>query len=206
MAPKSRFASRGAFDALALEDSDAEQDQSVEEQREAITPEPTAVTTKSDTTPSKNTRSSRRAAKRSVAKSSEVTDSDGDLEVMTTRSGGRIRQPSVPNIQENTESTPQKVPASNGVAKEMIAPKISISQADSAPVMASPPKPPYFLTQKVADETPSHAQMLEKKKDDDIEARKMYWKKIYERTIFTFIMIGGFIGEWYTLQHREHLL
>ncbi|UZJ53000.1 hypothetical protein CBS101457_002320 [Exobasidium rhododendri] len=196
MAPKSRFASRGAFDALALEESDAEQDQSSETQEELLSPEPVAT---NGGTPSKNTRSARRSAKRNAARSSEVTDSENDLEVMTTRSGSRIRQPSVPNLQEERATS-----ESNGRPKEMTDVEshskepIETEKQDQAPattsIMASPPQTPHYLTQKAADESPSHAMILQQKMEDDREARKIYWKKIYERTIFTFLMIGGFVA------------
>jgi len=204
MAPKSRFASRGAFDALALEDSsDVEQDQHQEVQEETSTPEPTVPT--NEGTPSKNTRSARRSAKRTanrgggeVATPDRGTDSEADLEVMTTRSGSRIRQPSVPHLAEETSSSNGK--ASNGQAKEASEArpskaKAAESEKGTATIMAPVPKIPESVTQKAADENPGHAQMTQKKIDEEIEARKVYWKKIYERTIFTFIMIGGFIGE-----------
>jgi phosphatidate cytidylyltransferase len=201
MASKSRFASRGAFDALALEESDAEQDYNGEFQEEPSSPAPIAS---NPGTPSKNTRSARRSAKRNAARNSEVTDSDGDLDVLTTRSGSKFRHPSVPNLKEEREvsGSPSKAKESKEQGSHSVQqaePEKDKSTSEDIPTMAPPPQAPDFLTQKAANDSPSHALILQQKTEDDIEARKAYWKKIYERTIFSFVMIGGFVGACFTV-------
>lgn len=213
MAPKSRFASRGAFDALAPEDSDAEQDEVADAPQ--TSPSPKKSLTQVEGTPSKNTKTARRSAKRNAARSSEtpvndkVTDSEADLEVMTTRSGSKIRQPSIQNAKEE-EETPvpvngkggktngnvkedssqiQETPEETVVAK--IVPKVVEKVKEvTAPIVN---KIPEVVLQRPEESTPSQTSLQEEKQREEAEARKLYWKKVYERTLFTLLMLGGFL-------------
>lgn len=201
MAPKSRFASRGAFDALAAEDSDAEQDQKQDMSEDLVTPEPVA----SEGTPSRNTRSARRSAKRNTGRGSETptnergTDSEADLEVMTTRSGSRIRQPSVPIVKEEN---PSNDTISATAASEQVARPQSKEEGTSEPAFTQPQ--PAKVSKAAPQLSSSQSLSAEKQNEEEREARKVYWKKVYERTLFTFIMIGGFVGASYgVLQARE---
>lgn len=209
MAPKSRFASKGAFDALALDESDADQDLS----EDVIAEEDTAPKSLAKIeTPSKNTRLARKSTKKNsspltkvVDNSNKVTDSENDLEVMTTRSGSRIRHLSVPNVQEE-ESSPVNGTAkiSTTEAEKNVIPTIeepkSEKRVEGIP-SSSLQVPDSIYGKSSSSKQVQQGQTKEEKskskteEEMESEARKAYWKKIYERTIFSLFMIGGFTGK-----------
>lgn len=117
---------------------------------------------------------------------------------MTTRSGSRIRQPSVPRVKEETPSTTNgNAPHTNTTEKETSIPTTAESEEPDAQSTAAAIKDTFL---KVPDLVSQKASKLGQglKTDNvdttEIEARKAYWKKIYERTSFGFLMIGGFIS------------
>lgn len=206
MAPKSRFASKGAFDALALDESDADQDLSedVVVAEESTLPKSTAKVE----TPSKNIRSARKSTKKTTtpAKKIDVTDSDNDLEVMTTRSGSKIRHSSVPALQEEEETSPINGTIKSAVESvSNVIPTIKEPQDEekgdnrTSPSLQVPDAvygKQSLASSKQLQQSRTKEKNSQSKSEEEIEseARKAYWKKIYERTVFSLFMIGGFTG------------
>lgn len=217
MAPKSRFASTGAFDALTLEEAADAGDDEVSQ----VAPEDEQS---GNSTPTSKAKLSKAAHKRALAKerksraAASPTTPDGqstsrastgaangasadqatdEAEVMTTRSGHRIPRLSTEPPEERSVA-PVQTPA----------PQTSLASATPTP----PEKTAALVREKlepIASKTatisplarktsggaskPRAKSGLSKEKDVDAE-RKAFWKKVYERTVFTFLMIGGFIG------------
>lgn len=150
----------------------------------------------------------------SASKHVETTqDADADdLEVMTTRSGIRIPRLSTEPPEERP-SAPIQTPASGpsassapgraevnvetaAIVAEKLKPVAASSNTNTS-VPAPKPSSTYGpgLVRKVSYSStqPKTKSSLSKEQKAD-EERKAFWKKVYERTLFTFIMIGGFIA------------
>ncbi|MCO5589954.1 hypothetical protein L7F22_043923 [Adiantum nelumboides] len=244
MAPKSRFASQGAFDALVLEDDSAtiaddevsQIDPEEEEESGTSTPNTKAKLSKAAhkralakerktratastngeeiiETPSKSKRKSSTTNGSSKTKESVSTPQkvdqvdDDDLEVMKTRSGGRIPRLSTEPPEERPIA-PISTPAPGLQASAVAPTPVEPAKAAAAvreklePVSATISKKPnvnpaQFSRNPITAASASSAKPrpksgLSKEQGGDSD-RKAFWKKVYERTLFTFLMIGGFV-------------
>ncbi|PWN87203.1 hypothetical protein FA10DRAFT_281953 [Acaromyces ingoldii] len=193
--PKSRFASKGAFDVLATEgdDEDAreqEHDGAEEDRVAAIEAEAQRLAkAEPDSTPSKMTRGARRRARESASQT------PGPTSPTPTPAPAPVSTPA-----PATTSAPAAAPASAPAPAPAPA-----AAPTSAPVPAIQGATATRKAAKSERESKSDAKVAngsqapaKTKASDDKEASKeaskAYWKKVYERTLFTFLMIGGFIG------------
>lgn len=183
MPPKSKFASKGAFDVLATDDGDVDTGH-IEDSYEAE-----QVTSPTPSTPNKPSKAAKRRAakeKKATAASNGVTDED--LEVMTTRSGRSHPRASTEPREESPNATIQTTPVSQVTIEPSEAKRPK--DAESTEIKLGAQK--TFLTGKPVGE---NDKKTNKGNQGDVSERKAFWKKVYERTLFTFLMIGGFIGK-----------
>lgn len=214
MPPRSRFASRGAFDALATDEMEGQEEEEEVGEVDGQEPEEPRVKPESVSAlpgkPSKGAK--RRAAKerKSAAGSSRDVDSppaaDKELEVMTTRSGrSHPRASTEPRDEGPSSSGAQPAPPTPISHQEPI---VEITKAvDTTGTHARTAEAPHgtydtlkppaqtFLSKASPSKGAKEKAAKPPAKDASADA-KAFWKKVYERTVFGFLMIGGFIGAW----------
>ncbi len=218
-----RYASRTAFDGLAIEGDNAEEDEEEDEddedeeedeEQEEDKPLTRSAKKRAAKLAREDKRRQAKAAKGGAASPAALSkDSEGVLQVDDNDSRppsqivlGSAALPDTPARNTRAASAARSEPAVEPKQPAAEPPKtflelptqketpMSRQSSATAAGAAQLPKPLSALSKEADSAAPAPAPASTADEDKAAEEKKAYWKKIYERTTFTFIMIFGFIG------------
>lgn len=205
-----RYASKTVFDALAVEEiqSEPESEPEVSDEPVAVPETPSPPVTRSAKKKANKASPSTKQAK-SANKAQEAAKAANDVEASPNGSaretnGVKEDAPAPTRVSEPVAPSPVATPVANA-APVTPAPKDDVSVAQKEPESTTPaapkidgvkaPEPVVKIADKVVDQVKAAKAAVQNDDEAAAEARRAKWKKIWERTLFTFLMIGGFLGE-----------
>lgn len=222
----SRYASRTAFEGLAVEGNDDDDDESEEEEEEEQTAEDEEdkpLTRSAKKRAQKLAREEKRKTSKAAAKGSQnagiTRDSEGVLQASSEDSrppsqiaGGSATAPTdLDSPARNTRAASAAASdAGNTLTETISAPINKVAQMvestatpmsrQSSATAAGAKQTPKPMTVAITDKAKEVAATVtgnsaNGKPEKTAEEKQAYWKKVYERTFYTFLMIGGFFGE-----------
>lgn len=194
--PSNRFASRTAFEALSVDQMDSEEEDLVPEEAEPTPPAP--VPARSKSRKSKATKKKETPALASSVKKEDTLLNTDNLKTSEPSSTtGSSSQPAVDGSSASPTTAPVAEAAKpNAVPLSVPKPDVDTAKPLSAPVPQPTPaaatpaqKPAVAKSPVTMKEQPS---VVTTKTTDPKEESRAFWKKVYQRVIFSLLMIAGF--------------